>query len=508
MKGMGHMFKIMIVDDELIILNGLRTMLENCSEITFPVDIVTASNVPTAIELLTHYQPDLLLADITMPVMDGFDLIRHIRALSLPMDIVILTSHASFDYAREAISLQITDYLLKPVNREALVQSVLSSRQRRMEKDLSEERKALLSLRAMMLYDVPFFDLLLDNSVIRKLFPYSYYTVIVLKPGENLDFPDADALRPVFSSFCETVYSFLFADRREYIYLCNHKQFSINAQGLKRCLSETLYSSDFLLGISISSSSCETLHQLYTNGIQRIFYQEAFPHDTSMAASSLFTYQDCVEIFLNPSEAGMKDRLKEYIAKMSSLSPSECGEICPEQIWNSFFHNICFYLDSLSITLPQPEPEFPPSLRTADADQMTDALYHRMEEIKRAIRAQEEASGKNEVIQHLIRYIKANYQRDLSLNDLAEEVHMNPNYLSGLFKKVTSCSYLQYLHQERLAVVKKLLSETDLNMEQIAQQAGYNSSVQLNRLFKKYEHMLPSDYRIFAKKSSHTLSAT
>lgn len=72
---------------------------------------------------------------------------------------------------------------------------------------------------------------------------------------------------------------------------------------------------------------------------------------------------------------------------------------------------------------------------------------------------------------------------------------MNPNYLSGLFKKTISCSYLECLHHERLAVAKQLLLQTDLSMEQIAGKIGYNSSIQLLRIFKKYEHMLPSEFR-------------
>ena len=69
------MFRILIVDDERIILNGCSLMIRELLDLPFPVDILTASDVPAAIKLLEESTPDLLLTDIRMPVMDGFVLI-------------------------------------------------------------------------------------------------------------------------------------------------------------------------------------------------------------------------------------------------------------------------------------------------------------------------------------------------------------------------------------------------------------------------------------------------
>ena len=92
----------MIIDDERIILNGLHMMIEDDLELPFSTDIVTASNVPKAIEFLNYFTPDLILTDIRMPVMDGFELIRHVREELPAVNIVILTSHADFEYAQKS----------------------------------------------------------------------------------------------------------------------------------------------------------------------------------------------------------------------------------------------------------------------------------------------------------------------------------------------------------------------------------------------------------------------
>lgn len=499
------MFKILIVDDELIILNGIKMMLENCEELDFPMDIVTAPNVPSAMEILSHFHPDLLLADITMPVMNGFDLIRYIREQNLSMDervvdllsmdIVILTSHANFDYAQEAIRLQISDYLLKPVNLQTLIQTVQASRQKKEMKENALKQQTLLSLRAMMLYDIPFSELFFDPDVIQELFPHAYFSVAVFKPGFRTVFSETGQLNQIFSSFYDIYYPMPFTDRQEYVFVCNHEQFSIKAAALRSALSDQFGTSDFFLGLSITSNSCESLYHLYTNALQRIFYQQVFPDDAAWAGASLFTYKDCVEIFLSSSPEAIRQSLHPYIQKLNTISSSETDRTFLSQVWKSFFMNMRFYLNSMSICfggvlLDEPLPE-----TVCDTSSLTEAIMLKTELIKKELKNQESKTEQNAVIPYLIRYIKKNYQKDLSLIDLAEEVHLNPNYLSGLFKKTTSCSYLEYLHHERISVAKKLLSDTDLNMEQIAHKVGYNSSVQLLRIFKKYEHMLPSDYR-------------
>ena len=118
------MFRILIVDDERIVLNGVRMMIEEDLALSFPTDIATASNGPQALELLKNFTPDLILTDIRMPVMDGFTLVQHIRERFPDIAIAILTSHADFDYAIKAIRYQVTDFILKPIDENQLKETI------------------------------------------------------------------------------------------------------------------------------------------------------------------------------------------------------------------------------------------------------------------------------------------------------------------------------------------------------------------------------------------------
>lgn len=79
-------------------------------------------------------------------------------------------------------------------------------------------------------------------------------------------------------------------------------------------------------------------------------------------------------------------------------------------------------------------------------------------------------------ILHAIHYIEANHRRDISLEETAEEIHLNPSYLSHSFKKETGVTFLQYLNNLRIEKACELLSESDMTVEDIAFKVGYNSS--------------------------------
>lgn len=107
----------MIVDDEHLIRKGLTHMIINSNEMFS--EIKEASDGVEALELLESFQPDLLITDIVMPEMDGLELIREAQKRDVDR-FVILSGYDDFKYAQQAIRLHVTDYLLKPIDQNAL----------------------------------------------------------------------------------------------------------------------------------------------------------------------------------------------------------------------------------------------------------------------------------------------------------------------------------------------------------------------------------------------------
>ena len=116
------MYKVVIIDDEPIIVEGLSKAVPwekwNCQV------VATAENGQSGIEIIQRENPDILFSDIRMPGMDGLSMIAALKSEHPHMQIAILTGFRDFEYAREAIRLGVTRFLLKPSKMEELEEAV------------------------------------------------------------------------------------------------------------------------------------------------------------------------------------------------------------------------------------------------------------------------------------------------------------------------------------------------------------------------------------------------
>lgn len=117
-----------------------------------------------------------------------------------------------------------------------------------------------------------------------------------------------------------------------------------------------------------------------------------------------------------------------------------------------------------------------------------------------AIPAQPQAVSANRQCAAVRRYIDLHFKEALTLDQLAEEGHMNKFYLSHAFKREYGVSPINYLISRRLEESKYLLAETDLSMSQIAQLLGFSSLSYFSQVFRKTQGLSPMEYRQNAKR--------
>ena len=130
------MIRVLIVDDETIACALIRGIIEN----HFPqISMIgEAHNGKVAVEKAREMEPDMVIMDIEMPIVNGIEASRQIRKLFPGCAIIFLTAFASFPYAKEAITLGAEEYLLKPIEENALV-AVIRQTLMRLRKDTREE---------------------------------------------------------------------------------------------------------------------------------------------------------------------------------------------------------------------------------------------------------------------------------------------------------------------------------------------------------------------------------
>lgn len=135
--------RIMIIEDEQRARRGLKNIILSVSaedEI-----VAEAANGQNALELIRALKPDVVFTDIRMPYMDGLTLIRETRALGLKTKFVIISAYAEFEYARQAISLGVTEYLVKPLIMEDIVHALEAVREREKKASDSQQEYATLA---------------------------------------------------------------------------------------------------------------------------------------------------------------------------------------------------------------------------------------------------------------------------------------------------------------------------------------------------------------------------
>ncbi len=98
-------------------------------------------------------------------------------------------------------------------------------------------------------------------------------------------------------------------------------------------------------------------------------------------------------------------------------------------------------------------------------------------------------------IARIMEWIKANYYKPLTVNEIAEEFGYNPDYLSALFKKITNITLIQFINKTRVDIAKSLIVNYDISIKEAAFSCGFNDEKYFMKTFKKFEAMTPSQYK-------------
>ena len=131
-----------MVDDEIVVREGIR------NNIPWEKTVFTltgeAPDGEMALSMILDTKPDILITDIKMPFIDGLALSRIVKKTMPWIKIIILSGHDEFDYAREAISIGVEEYLLKPVSAEEMLKTL-----NKISRRIDEEKEEFLSLESL-----------------------------------------------------------------------------------------------------------------------------------------------------------------------------------------------------------------------------------------------------------------------------------------------------------------------------------------------------------------------
>ena len=141
-----YKYTVLLVDDEEEVIQVIMKKID-WEGLGFSV-IGYANNGVKALEMVEEYQPDVVMTDIRMPYMDGMELAHRIREEFPGTKILIFTGFDEFEYAKEAVHLEVEEYILKPVNSVEMTK-VFGQMKAKLDQEISEKRNAETLQRSM-----------------------------------------------------------------------------------------------------------------------------------------------------------------------------------------------------------------------------------------------------------------------------------------------------------------------------------------------------------------------
>lgn len=521
------MISILIVDDEEPAIEGIRISVDWRSlGIT---NVYTAPDAQSARRVISENQVDLVLCDIEMPQETGLDLLRWVNRNDPDIICIFLTCHADFTYAREAVHMGAFDYLLKP----ALISDIESVLRRAVRKWEEETRQAQDDAKWQKNGLTVMEHFWLD--VITGILPADREKIARQAHSHNLS-PELDkAYLPILCAVRiwnkplnqwekgDLEYAFKNMLTELFTYGDTPPLILSNMPGRQILLIPC--EKEEWTNMSMVEQSCEkffdTMKKYFGGAICFYIGEPGTAERLSAVYSQLTTLEkqnvsyDNQLFYVRKQNGKIQREIRPDIESWRRLFLTGHGEeLCSQveeylrsaverremniSVLTLFYHNfmqmVYAALAEQNILAEQLIRDLHP-----DTGNALESVEHMMQYLRHIVEASmqyiENASRKNCMVSQVKQYIAEHIGEDLSRDLLAGIVYLNPNYLSRLFRNETGKSLVDYITGEKIAVVRKLLLETNLSVTEIAQRLGYTNMPYFSKVFKKETSLSPVEYR-------------
>lgn len=514
------MWRAVIVDDEPIIRFGIKASVDWSKE---GIEIVAdCANGFEALQLLEQEPIDLLITDIKMPIMDGLALTKRALELRPEMKVILVSSHNDFEYVREGLKLGVADYILKhTLEPEELLQVVRHCLEL-LEKETDGKRGGPAVGKE-------------DGVQLRKRFEGDLKLLLMEKNG-NL--PERSCSCP---EWLNDGYSGLVILLNR-VYLIEEQQGFLHKSVLLEQLTEALYGEE-AEGIAVQTAEHELFFLLpapapeadaermpdesrllrlkerieeesgavvtigWATGCGTVGIREIYAHCKKASdrgffeGSGIYRFDSAYSV----SRDGL--RLPEMFRSSEDTSDERLAALLAEwrEDWSGGGCSPLSLKEEASRVLSmmfkqQVDPyalveTFDRLFKTETLGELCEVLQLSIAELRKSRCDSFDTPGSKHPVDRALEYIRGHYLEMMTLQQVADYVHVSKNYFSILFKKVTGQNFIDYVITLRVQRAKDLLAGTDLKVYEVAEQSGFNDVKYFSKLFKKIAGSSPVDYR-------------
>ena len=527
------MYKIMLADDEGIVIDALKFIIQkNFGDSCIIEYAKTGRNV---IELAETFRPDIAFMDIQMPGINGIEAMKEINKNNSSIIYIVLTAYDKFDYAKEAINLGVLDYLNKPIEQNKILE-ILNKAMAKID-TIRAQRTNELMIKEKLETVVP----IIENGFIYEVLFQEHFK-------EDIDnFKNLLGIKTNYGFMM----AFIFGDTQEGNHMTNAVGASIKAQKNYQVLREMIKDTfpgvigsvmgnkiplfmpaqqeafNYTERIEIIEKSRELARRMWKRvdvkfrvGIGSIHPIDEAIQSYNEAVNSLINTTGSVAhvndlpIGCDYEEDYPIDLEKKIFNLVEQGEYGACMEACGRFFdWMSETHSENVNdvkLKSLEFVLWAEHlayesggmtyhfcsrTDYLPTLNDMEInDELRSWFVAKIGDASHNVKQKKEESSKG-VIESAKRYIKTQYNKDISLDDVSKEVDISPYYFSKLFKEETGENFIEYLTNMRLKTAKNLLDTTEMSMKEIGIQIGYSDPNYFSRIFKKNFGITPTEYK-------------
>lgn len=519
-------FNIIIADDEILICRMIVHMITTSGlELEIQKQCYDGEELLNAIMDL---KPHIVITDISMPRLDGLEVIKRISTLGLPCKFIIISGYRQFEYAYNALKYGVDDYILKPIDESQLISALSRMIRKISEGSLHNDSNALrrfFSSQGIKSIENKGLSRNEINAKYCTSFSPGCFRTMIIKLDyhyEDMQIPEnISSLQAKIETIVQTCigglcYDLLFEnlfsgskilmnypkDSAEKVLSQITQIFNLSKQAVAFIdgldvtvgLGSEHYSIDELMDSRREARLA--IWMRLSKGIGKIITYNApsenaplsdagkiqkFTDQLNTAYETLdcATFEKCIkEIFFFPSATLFQLEMWNFIRR----------------IHTNFFQNYSELISTVT------DPESAENITNHMLDMATsfkayqNILITQITGIMNQI--SEDINHKNTYpIRIAQEYVASNYNQQIRLEDVAAKVCLSPVYFSNLFKKETGYNFSSYITEYRLKIAKDLLKNSNKNISEIAYAVGYSDIRYFSKLFKKVTGVKPTDYR-------------
>jgi len=525
------MYKVLIVEDEMFVRLGLRNSV-NWDKFNMTV-IADASNGRIAWDWYSREQPDIVITDLIMPEMDGMALISKIRENDKWTKIIVLTCMEEFDLARKAVSLGVSDYMIKLTMTEEEMEAVLYKAYQELQlRNDSKPAKSIVEansyfVKEKLLKDFMFYNIYSEQEFGKyvdelklRLSPVRLISCVIeidnyKDLAEKFRDEQGQLVKMSLLNMLEEILGnsgrgeAFYINDMHYVVLFSfgdiaseqavHQELHGTLNRIKEIIG-TYFGVSVSFGISSIDNGFTSLGRLYQEA------QKALENKFFMGTGSLLgsiSYRP--EGRIVDKIAGLKHspELSQLLGERGTIKCNERIDAflksLPEdkRMFQQFFCELVQWISAACYANGEPYStlvlDYNRNIQQCDTlDQMIADFKTYISEALDQMRKRKKVSKE---VAAAVEFINNHLGKDISLVQVAEYVNLSSGYLSTLFKKELQVTFIEYLNHARMERAKELLVGTYLKSYEIAEEVGFTEATYFSKVFKKSSGLSPNEYR-------------